>query len=80
MTLGRRGKTKKKQKQERKRKKKKKKPRTTKAWAVSPHWHPQEHQGLGCVTTLTTARTARLGLCHHIDDPKSTKAWAVSPH
>ena len=44
----------------RKRKKKKKKPRTTKVWAVSPHWHPQEHQGLGCVTTLTPARTPRL--------------------
>ena len=35
--------------------------KNTKTWAVTTHWHQQEHQGLGYVTnTLTPVRTPRL--------------------
>ena len=54
--------------------------KNTKAWAVTTHWHQQEHQGLGCHNTLTPARAPRRGLSQHIDTSKSIKAWAVTTH
>ena len=36
--------------------------------------------GMGCVTTLTPARTPRLRLSQHNDTCKNIKDWAVSQH